>query len=263
MTERTTSKRGRRIAAALFLTTSLTSFGAMQPAMAQSNDAAWNAFGSSGYSYCDAKLVGALWGMTPDQGKIEIGQKVLGGYVENVPAILVESRAAGNRCDWGDTGLGYDDAERLAAQWQVSVGDAKTRAASYVTQGRTDLLDGILGNDSGWLPSDDQAFDAFFASRFNYCDARLLGELWGGDAATGKIAIGTKILVGIESYVPEVLQDSRNQGHSCDWDDTGHSYDDAVRLASIWGLADPWQAKLRAAQFYTAGEANIVTAALR
>ncbi len=137
--------RRTAIALALFVSTALSSGVAIQPAAAQSADQAREAFFGSGYTYCDAKLVGALWGMDPDQGKAEIGYKVLGGFTANLRQILDDSRANGNYCDWSDTGLSYSDAEQLAQVWGLSTWQAKLKAADHFTQGRSYMVNNALG----------------------------------------------------------------------------------------------------------------------
>ncbi|MFC5345220.1 hypothetical protein ACETK8_16185 [Brevundimonas staleyi] len=96
-------------------------------------------------------------------------------------------------------------------------------------------------------------YQAFFGSRYNYCDAKLVGALYGQDVEGGKVIIGQKILNGIGDNVPVVLRESRVQGAVCEWEDTGLSYADAQTLAETWGFSDPYQAKLRAADLFTNG----------
>lgn len=102
----------------------------------------------------------------------------------------------------------------------------------------------------------------FFASGYVYCDAKLLGDFWGQDIGETKTTVGWKILNGLGPNVPQILQLARNQGHACEWRDTGHSYADAERLAQLWGMAEPYQAKLRVAELYTNGRGDVVDAAL-
>jgi hypothetical protein len=105
-------------------------------------------------------------------------------------------------------------------------------------------------------------YGTFDQSGYVYCDAKMLGELWGLDVGEGKLAIGRKILGGYGYVVPQILDEARGRGIGCDWSDTGHSYEDAERLASIWGMNEPYQAKLRAEQLYTMGRSDVVIGAL-
>jgi hypothetical protein len=109
-----------------------------------SNEAQLNAFFDSPYTYCDAKLVGALWSIDITQAKAEIGQKILGGYPENIPLILADARKQA-QCDFADTGLGYEDAEKLARIWAVSTDEAKTKVAGYYTNGESRVVLEALG----------------------------------------------------------------------------------------------------------------------
>ncbi len=105
-------------------------------------------------------------------------------------------------------------------------------------------------------------FEAFVASRYNYCDAKMVGALYGQDAAGGKVIIGQKILNGIGENVPVVLVESRNDGNACAWRDTGYSYQDALVLANVWGFRDLNLAKLKAAELFTNGRSAQVARAL-
>lgn len=105
-------------------------------------------------------------------------------------------------------------------------------------------------------------YGTFFQSGYVFCDAKMLGELWGLDIGEAKMTIGRKIINGVGPVVPEILDQARRGGIVCEWMDTGHTYADAERLASIWGLSEPYQAKLRAEQLYTAGRSDIVIGAL-
>lgn len=102
------------------------------------------AFFDSDYTYCDAKLVGALWSIDIEQAKAEIGQKILGGYPENIPGILAQARTQAF-CDFADTGLAYDDAVMLARLWGVSTMAAKVKAAKHYTNGESAIVTAALG----------------------------------------------------------------------------------------------------------------------
>ncbi|MEP0191652.1 MAG: hypothetical protein ABJP70_13620 [Erythrobacter sp.] len=103
------------------------------------------AYGRSGFSYCDAKLVGANFGETPYEGKVFIGNKVENGLIETVTDYLEQSRDRGNKCRWGEVPYDYDDAETLAGAWNMSIPNAKTTIARFVTLGRGDIVDTSLG----------------------------------------------------------------------------------------------------------------------
>tara|TARA_R110000782_G_scaffold31379_4_gene77283 strand:- start:126 stop:563 length:438 start_codon:yes stop_codon:yes gene_type:complete len=135
-----------RLMAALLMSTALSGMALVQPAFAQSESRAYAAFARSGYNYCDAKLLGALWDMTPAQGKVAIGQKSLNGFGHLVGGVLNESRGVGNRCEWEDTGLTYQDAQVMASVWGLQTPyQAKLKAAMHYTNGNSDFVDNALG----------------------------------------------------------------------------------------------------------------------
>ncbi len=103
------------------------------------------AYGRAGFTYCDAKLIGENFGETPYQGKIFIGNKIEFGLIETITDYLDQSRAAGNKCRWGEVPYDYDDAEALAGAWNMAIPSAKTAIARFVTQGRGDIVDASLG----------------------------------------------------------------------------------------------------------------------
>ncbi|MEL7729003.1 hypothetical protein AAG612_05655 [Citromicrobium bathyomarinum] len=256
-------KRGLRVALALMLTTSAAGLVAYQPLVAQSENDYVRAFGNSDYTYCDAKLVGQLWGMDPYEGKIQIGMKIVGGYAENLVDVLQSSRNRGHGCEWADTGLTYDNAEALARVWGTTPWEAKARAARMFTMGRSGEVTGYLMEEGGEADASDPdgALDRFFASGYSYCDAKLIGQLYGTDAYQGKIEIGNKIGAGLVANVPVVLNESRERGARCNWTDLPYSYDDAVTLGGVWGMRFD-EAKVAAEDLATWGRTDVIAAAL-
>ena len=123
--------------------------------MTTEDQAAWDAFQASDYTYCDAKLVGAAWSMQIDQAKAAIGYKIMNGFSDQLPPIFAEGRQV-TSCDFADTSLSYEDAEKLAGIWGVDVARAKDKAAEYYTNGQSAIVLGALGqsasNPSGPKP---------------------------------------------------------------------------------------------------------------
>ena len=255
----------RRIAAALMLSSSLTFASvALTGRAAAANEL--ETFFSSAYTYCDAKLVASLWSIPIDEAKATIGRKILNGIGDAVPVILQEARLA-YACEWADTPHTYSDAEKLAALWGLpDPYDAKLKVAKLYTQGRSAEVVAALGQGMPalWQPAgagEAAAFTAFADSPYTYCDAKLVAGLWSISIEQAKVEIGQKIINGYGENIPGLLAAAR-ESNACGWEDTGHSYEDAVTLAGIWGLKDPYDAKLKVAQYYTNGESAIVLAAL-
>lgn len=102
-------------------------------------------FFASGFAYCDAKLVADFWGGGIGEAKTLIGDKIINGLIAGVAQALANSRAAGNACEWIDTGYEYADAERLASFWGLAnPSEAKFRIAELVTSGHRFVVDQAL-----------------------------------------------------------------------------------------------------------------------
>lgn len=108
----------------------------------------------------------------------------------------------------------------------------------------------------------DQAYDAYAGSGYNYCDAKMVGLLWNQGVSDGKAIIGNKILNGIADNIPVILQESRAANNSCNWEDTGYDYDDAVALARIWNMGSVVDAKWTMALKMTDGNSYLIEQAL-
>ena len=96
---------------------------------------------------------------------------------------------------------------------------------------------------------------AYDNSPFGYCDAKVLGALWGEDTYTAKSSIGRFILDNQKGALHDKLSGARrhalddfgNREIRCHYDDIGISYEDAVLLGAFWGI-DTWEAKMRVEQ---------------
>ena len=116
-----------------------------------------------------------------------------------------------------------------------------------------------------------EELDAFFSSKYTYCDAQLLGNYWGQSALDAKVRIGQKILWGDRgvAYLEQFIVDAQGQALSqdirnlCLYFEQGYSYDDAVALAEFWGDPSPWDAKIRIERNLILGNDEIVQEALR
>ncbi len=108
--------------------------------------------------------------------------------------------------------------------------------------------------------SEAEAARYFFDAGYTYCDAKLVAVLWNIDIGRAKAEIGMKIINGIPENIEPLLAQARTVT-SCDFWDTGLSYDDAVYLASVWGVSVDY-AKSKVANYYTYGRSDIVTGAL-
>ena len=136
----------RRFAAALLLSTSMSTAIMVQPAAAaQTDDDRFEAFSSSRYNYCDAKLLGALWGFDPYGGKVAIGDKIMNSLEGNLEGLFQQARDNGVQCTWEDTGLTPADARVLAQVWETTPREARRTAATHYTYGTSGQVRNALG----------------------------------------------------------------------------------------------------------------------
>lgn len=116
------------------------------PALADDD---WDRYADSGYQYCDAVMLGAQWGQSVDEAKATIGRKLGWGNASIVESDLDSARQRNIRCQFEDTGFGYEDAEALAQMWEVAVDDAKAALAEKVSMGMRDLANEVVAQAHG------------------------------------------------------------------------------------------------------------------
>lgn len=100
-----------------------------------SRERAWEAYASSNYGFCDAKMVASLWNTDILEGKYTIGRKIMNGIADDVPYVRQQSYDAGNRCAFEDTEFTYDDAVAFARNEGVNVQQAKLSIAMLRSNG--------------------------------------------------------------------------------------------------------------------------------
>ena len=253
--------KSMKLALALLVGVSAGTFAIATPASAQEMDN-FQRYASSGYTYCDAKLMGAIYGRDAYQGKLLIGQKIANGIGSNIPLMLRNSRSYGNSCEWSDTGLSYEDAQALSQYWGVSTPQAKVKAAAFYTGGNAGVVSDAL-RYGDFSPQDEtqKNFLAYDRSGFGYCDAKMIGAYFEEGAYEGKIFIGDKIRRGLIDNIPWYLDRAREGGAECEWSDTPYDYDDAERLAGMWNksVADT---KVAVAKLVTLGRSDVVDTSL-
>jgi hypothetical protein len=100
-------------------------------------------------------------------------------------------------------------------------------------------------------------WDAYFGAGYDYDDAVALAKLWRSkdDIGTVKAEAGRRLLAGetlpIKPTPDDPATDQPGGGMSAKdqkrldaYFGAGYNYDDAVKLARLWKLADPYQAKI-------------------
>jgi hypothetical protein len=112
--------------------------------------------------------------------------------------------------------------------------------------------------------------DAFFNSKYNYCDTKILSQYWGQSISDTKARIGRKVLWrdGGIPYLEQYLVTARIKAirgiyNGCSYADEGYTYDDAVALSRFWGESSPWEAKQRIENNLMLGKQEEIDSALR
>ncbi|MEO1431188.1 MAG: hypothetical protein AAFV71_19425 [Cyanobacteria bacterium J06633_8] len=114
---------------------------------------------------------------------------------------------------------------------------------------------------------------AFFGSQYDYWDARVLANYWGQSVKEAKARIGRKIIWGksdvaiLEQFLVDAriqaLQKMQNSNPSLQlYSDSKYEYDDAQKLAAVWGDNSPWDAKIRIEKNLILGQPEVIEKAL-
>ncbi len=88
--------------------------------------------------------------------------------------------------------------------------------------------------------------EAYAQSKYGFCDAKKIAAVWKKGVGEAKAVIGAKILGNLQDLADADIASTKDTV-SCDWDDTGLTFDDAMKLAAYWGR-DSIEAKQKAAQ---------------
>ena len=120
----------------------------------------------------------------------------------------------------------------------------------------------------------DKELKAFFNSKYNYWDARVLADYWGQSVSEAKARMGRKIIWGKSdvSILEQFLVDARLQGLQKVqvsnpslqlYSDSKYNYNDAENLATLWGESSPYNAKIRIEKNLILGQQQVIEQALQ
>jgi hypothetical protein len=106
----------------------------------------------------------------------------------------------------------------------------------------------------------DQALTAYFNAGYDYNDALALAQLWhmSGDPTTIKAEAGRRLLAGQKlpfTPSPAAVASGAEMADLNAYFAAGYTYEDAVGLAQLWKITDPYQAKVDAGGKLLAGVA--------
>jgi hypothetical protein len=215
------------------------------------------AYNKSSFNICDVKVLSAFWGSMENDTKSTISAKILSGGEELVTEALSAARyqALGRgapECTFDELGYTPADARAVADNWGYDLSEAKAAMFNKYLNGgkeglaeevqrshgvaleRANMAEGEEGEQGApWEPID--AFDEFS----NYCEAKMLGHLFGSSVWDAKLLIGAKHLTGHGELVAEQMYRAYQSDGApgCDWSDVHYSYEDAEAMAKYWGMS--------------------------
>jgi len=160
-----------------------------------------------------------------------------------------------------NAGYDYDDAVALAKLWRSKDEPAaiKAEAGRRLLAGETLPIKPTPNDPAPEDPistKDQKRLDAYFGAGYNYDDAVKLAKLWKlADPYAAKIEGGKRLLADKKLPVkPSAEAEAKKSAQVDAFFGAGYDYDDAVKLAKLWKLADPYQAKIEAGKRILAGD---------
>lgn len=192
------------------------------------HDPNFKAYANSNYTYDDAELLASLWNIDILDAKKTIGYKVTNKLEHLLPEKI--QGGSGSDGDWHDSKLAgekwldaffnsnytYDDADLLAALWDMDVVEAKKTIGYKIVNKLEHLLPPKIQGGTGKFDDshdyDLEALGMFVLSPYTYDDAAALAELWEIDVLDAKEVIGIKLFNGDEKLLPDKIRRDEEPG---------------------------------------------------
>ena len=160
-----------------------------------------------------------------------------------------------------DAGYDYDDAVTLAKLWRSEddPGTIKAEAGRRLLAGEKLPIRPTPDDatpQTQITPREQKQLDAYFAAGYNYDDAVKLARLWKlADPFAAKVEGGKRLLADQKLPVkPSAVAEAQETARVNAFFKAGYDYDDAVKLAKLWKLADPYSAKIEGGKRLLAGD---------
>jgi hypothetical protein len=141
----------------------------------------------------------------------------------------------------------------------ATVAPTDAAAATAVKAAALAAKAGAIPTTTPTLDAQDAALAAFFNAGYTYDDAVALAKLWNSpDPFQVKATAGQDLLNGqhlplAPGSAPAAPADNETDPTAAFFN-AGYTYDDAVALAKLWHLSEPYDAKTAASQKLAAGE---------
>jgi hypothetical protein len=191
-----------------------------------------------------------------------------GAPTSPVPSVAASYSQVDLDKDWAAyfaAGYGYDDAVRLAALWHTeqNIGLVKAEAGRRLLAGETLPIaphpsPSISAAPDPAASADAAAVQAFFDAGYVWDDAVKLAALWKlSDPSDAKVAAGKKLEAGQKLPIapkPANVAAAKESAAVNKFFAAGYTYDDAVKLATLWKLKDAYAAKVAGGEKLLAGQ---------
>ncbi|BCY12937.1 hypothetical protein [Actinoplanes sp. L3-i22] len=185
-----------------------------------------------------------------------------GGSAATAPIVAAAPASATPSADptaewdaYGQAGYGYDEALALAKLWNMptsDIGAVKGEAGRRLLAGQT------LPIKPAQVEAVPDSVTEFFSAGYGYDDAVKLAKLWHLKTPyDAKVAGGKKLLAGQHLPFkpnPATAQENREGIQVDAFFAKGYNYDDAVKLAKLWKLKTPYDAKVAGGKQLLAGQ---------
>ena len=194
------------------------------------------------YTYCDVKLLSARWKASLGDAKARIGAKLQAGASAFLDTELAAARRGTRvRCTYADAGFSFDDIEKLAKAWGTTPDRVKAKVEQKVAASGSAAAHAVYGTTQATNPNDAEIAVFLRQNRFTYCDAKMLAALWKKSVDDAKAFIGAKLQANSVESVKSVVNSARenarkNASARCTFAEAGFSFDDAQKLAKLWGM---------------------------
>jgi hypothetical protein len=214
------------------------------------------------YTYCDVKILSEHWKTSAKDAKARIGAKIQAGSDELLrKEIYAGWQTTKQKCTYVDGGFTLKDVQKLAKLWHITVAESKTTIESKLKSGSSIYLKEEI---RGAAAAENDPY-TFFSNqtKYTYCDARMVGNLWGKSLAQGKKAIGQKLVAKNTKGLTKLIADARKNAKKnvearCSYDDASMSYDDLMVLAKLWKKPEGDMKALVAEKFALGQEATVL-----
>jgi hypothetical protein len=200
------------------------------------------------FSYSDSEPVTDFWNG---------GANNIGGP----QALMLASSSTGGSSAESDQfdaffaeGYEWNDAVVLAKAWGMNDPvEAKLKAGFNILQGHRQWIADFLSEAGA---SDDNVWNAYANSTYDWDDAEQLAKYWGlADPGVAKMKMGQLILDNQSGEIDDALVLNA-------YDTSIYQWDDAALLAKYWGLEDPGVAKMKMGQMIRDDHESLITQAL-